>query len=159
MRRTISKPDGLPSSLAIDPTLLSEDPYHGNVDYFRRPAGSIPIAVDPRRRSSSPSARRSQATNEAGACAESSRDSECREPAQAADRRSRELINRRLRDDSLLGFACRPVWLYLRIAKRNRLFSAVYPEEDFGAQYLVVCSPPLDNAGCPLARRPLSVLP
>src|SRR6516165_11779326 len=87
------------------------------------------------------------------------RDSVCREPAQAADRRSRELINRRLRDDSLLGFACRPVWLYPRTAKRNRVFSAVYPEEGFGAQYLVVCSPPLDNAGCPLARRPFSVLP
>src|SRR6516164_2245034 len=82
------------------------------------------------------------------------RDSVCRAPAQAADRRSRELINRRLRDDSLLGFACRPVRLYPRTAERNRVFSAVYPEEDFGAQYLVVCSPPLDNASCPLVRRP-----
>ena len=34
----------------------------------------------------------------------------------------------------------------------------MYLERDFGAQYLVVCSPPLDNAGYPLARRPFSVL-
>jgi len=54
--------------------------------------------------------------------------------------------------------ARRPDWLYPRTAQRNRVFSAVYLERDFGAQYLVVCSPPLDNAGYPLARRPFSVL-
>ena len=46
------------------------------------------------------------------------------------------------RSNLRVGFGCRGDLLCPRTARRDQVFSAVYPKGDFGALYLGVCSPP-----------------
>jgi hypothetical protein len=76
-----------------------------------------------------------------------------------------EFRQARLRTDRRMGAAAVASWVKSsvgplpRTAKPDQVFSAVYPEGDFGVRCLGVCSPNPGNTGCLLTRRPVSDVP